>query len=158
MILKPFLVTEECDFQVRNNVVFSLGGGAAHLVSRLGCENYCKLQLDKAADNEGLLGRIRTLLQVQVQNIPSMRDTAFRLNVSVRTLRRHLEQHGTTWRLLVDEVRLNLAEKLLLESGSTISQIASTVGFADASAFSRAFKRWKGLSPEQYRSLPTAKV
>ena len=73
------------------------------------------------------------------------------LYMSVRKLQRQLESAGTTFHTLLNETREDLAKKFLRDQDTSITEIAYLLGFSDNSAFSRAFKRWMGVSPSQYR-------
>jgi AraC-like DNA-binding protein len=75
---------------------------------------------------------------------------AEKLGVSARTLHRRLQQEGTSYQDLLDNVRLRLSIGYL-ESGKSISQVALLVGFAQASTFHRAFKSWTGETPADYQ-------
>jgi AraC-like DNA-binding protein len=68
-----------------------------------------------------------------------------------RTLNRHLTAFGTSFRELVDEVRFQIARELLEGSSTDVSGIADTLGYSDASAFTRAFRRWSGKTPTRWR-------
>jgi AraC-like DNA-binding protein len=72
--------------------------------------------------------------------------------VSVATLRRRLEEEGTTFTGLVDEVRRDLAERHLSDPHRTISEVAFMLGFAHAPAFHKAFRRWTGATPSERRA------
>ncbi len=76
---------------------------------------------------------------------------AEKLSMSTRSLQRHLSQHGTTFRELVDEVRCNLAHQYLTESSLSLSNISDVLSFSNYSEFTRAFKRWYGVPPKDYR-------
>ena len=84
---------------------------------------------------------------------PAAETAAKELAMSGRALRRALHDAGTTFRELVEEVRLARAHALLNERNVTISETAYLLGFGDLTAFSRAFKRWTGKSPREYRVL-----
>jgi len=84
---------------------------------------------------------------------PHLQVTAKRLSVSVRTLQRRLEEHGTSHKRLLDEVRRDSATKLLSDRSIGIGEVAYLLGFFDVSTFHRAFKRWTGSTPAEYRSL-----
>ena len=71
---------------------------------------------------------------------------AAQLGISARTLRRHLEQEGTSLRVLQDDVRRERADELLA-AGTPVKEIAFSLGFSEPSAFSRAYKRWTGKPP-----------
>lgn len=73
------------------------------------------------------------------------------LNMSQRTLQRRLEENNTTFKILVNEVRQELADTYLNDSSLSLTEISFMLGFSEMSAFSRAFKRWSGQSPSDYR-------
>lgn len=77
-------------------------------------------------------------------------SVAERLGVSGRTLHRRLHERGTTYQELLDRVRLRLASRLLA-AGRPIADVASSVGFSQASTFHRAFKSWTGQTPTEYQ-------
>ncbi len=80
-----------------------------------------------------------------------METVAAGLAMSVPTLRRRLEEEGTTFTDLVDDVRRELAERYLRDHDRTIGEIASLLGFAHAPAFHKAFRRWNGVTPSAHR-------
>ncbi|WP_437874624.1 AraC family transcriptional regulator [Sorangium sp. So ce513] len=82
---------------------------------------------------------------------PSASVVARHLGTSERTLRRHLEEEGTTLRQIVSEVRRQTAEELLRESDTSLAEIAFVLGFSEVTAFARAFKRWAGRTPGRFR-------
>ena len=73
------------------------------------------------------------------------------LHMSPRTLQRKLSNEGTNYRELVDAVRQELAESYLTDHSFTVAEISYLVGFSSQAAFSRAFKRWAGLTPQEFR-------
>jgi AraC-like DNA-binding protein len=80
-----------------------------------------------------------------------MEQLADELHMTSRTLRRRLDAEGTRFRLLQEEVRLALAEELLVIGGLTLEEIAERLGYGETSNFIHAFRRWKGVTPGQYR-------
>lgn len=76
---------------------------------------------------------------------------ARRLGVSLRTLHRRLSEEGTSPGELVDDVRRTLAMGHLADNSFSIAEISFLLGFAHPNAFHRAFKRWTGVTPKQYR-------
>jgi AraC-like DNA-binding protein len=72
---------------------------------------------------------------------------ARQLGISVRTLGRRLADDGASHRALVDKVRARLAERYLSGGKLSIKEIAHRLGFADGSAFHRAYRRWFGHAP-----------
>jgi AraC-like DNA-binding protein len=69
-----------------------------------------------------------------------------------RTLNRRLNAFGTSFRDLVDEVRFEIARQMLEDSSMDVTQIADMLDYADASAFTRAFRRWSGATPARWRA------
>ena len=82
----------------------------------------------------------------------SLRGVADLLDVPTRTLQRRLAQDGVTFRELQDASRISRARELLVRSDEPVSAIGLRVGYADHSAFSRAFRRATGRSPSAYRA------
>jgi AraC-like DNA-binding protein len=76
---------------------------------------------------------------------------ARRLGWSERTLRRRLGEEGTSFRQVLDEVRRELAQGWLVQSDMAIGEVAFLLGFSESSNFHRAFKRWTGQTPDEYR-------
>lgn len=82
---------------------------------------------------------------------PGVREVALATGMSVRTFQRQLAQRGLTYSELVDEVRYDEARRRLANPGKRIKRVAVEVGFAEPASFTRAFRRWTGLSPREYR-------
>jgi AraC-like DNA-binding protein len=72
------------------------------------------------------------------------------------TLARRLKPYGVGFRELVDECRYEVAREMLANSGLDVSHIAAMLDYADASAFTRAFKRWSGITPARWRAQQAA--
>jgi AraC-like DNA-binding protein len=87
---------------------------------------------------------------------PTLPSTAARLGVSARSLQRQLEICAITYSNLVDEVRFELARSLLANTNYVVADIGATLRYRDASSFSRAFVRWSGMSPRDYRTRYSA--
>ncbi len=83
---------------------------------------------------------------------PNMNETARRLGTSPRSLQRRLEELGTTYQRLSDDVRKALADELLKQTTLPMGEIAFRLGFANQANLTRAAKRWFGLSPRQVRA------
>jgi AraC-like DNA-binding protein len=82
----------------------------------------------------------------------TLRAVAERLAMSTRTLQHRLRAEGASFSELVDGVRTTLAQRYLVERRLSVPDIAALLGYGDASAFHRAFKRWTGLTPRQFRA------
>jgi AraC-like DNA-binding protein len=89
-------------------------------------------------------------------SLPDSDAVARRLATSTRTLRRRLDEAGTSLSALTDEVRRELAGQYLRDPALTTMEVAFLLGFSDASTFCRAFRRWTGSTPQDYRRLVAA--
>lgn len=85
---------------------------------------------------------------------PSQPQIASALHVSNRTLQRRLKEEGTSFIDLLHDTRMQLACKYLRSPGRSVVETAYLLGFSESSTFSRAFKRWHGVSPAEYRETP----
>jgi AraC-like DNA-binding protein len=82
---------------------------------------------------------------------PSIEHLAPRLGVSVRSLQRRLREAGTSYKQVLDQVRHDLALRYLTAGELSIGEVAFLLGFSEPSAFHRAFKRWTGSTPGEFR-------
>lgn len=82
---------------------------------------------------------------------PHLEDVAREFRVAPTTLRRRLEAEGTSYQGIKDELRRDAAVHQLCGTRLSIADIASALGFQETSAFHRAFKRWSGVQPGEYR-------
>ncbi len=99
---------------------------------------------------ESLCQLIQNLLP---RKYPSLAIAAKATGVSIRTLQRRLEEHQLNYSQLVEQVRFNQAIKLLQTPTNQLIDIAFELGYTDAANFTRAFKRWTGVSPREFRRL-----
>jgi AraC-like DNA-binding protein len=104
---------------------------------------------DTATFRSTVRGMARSLL---LMRRCSANEVAALFGVHRRTLHRHLKAEGVTFEGLVEEVRSDLALELLADGHMPLSQVSAALGYADASAFSRAFQRWFGESPTHWRA------
>ena len=93
----------------------------------------------------------KTIAALLPAGYPTVERTARALGCSPRTLQRRLRDAGTAYGELVDRVRAELACRLLDDSSLSVHAIASSLGFADPSSFSRFFRRMRGVTPREYR-------
>jgi len=112
----------------------------------------CERRLQQGAAERDLASRIRRQLWRCEGEFPSAEATARRLGLSPRSLYRSLAAAGCSYRGLLDEARCERASRLLRETTTPVQVIAERLGYADASNFSRCFKRWRGLTPSAYRA------
>ena len=95
--------------------------------------------------------RVRDLLRGALPENLAFQAVADRLHLSPRTLHRRLDEEGSGFRAIKDAVRRDLALSRLTKTSRPIAAIAAELGYADASAFYRAFVTWTGASPEHFR-------
>jgi AraC-like DNA-binding protein len=99
-----------------------------------------------------LLEEIRSLLHpLLVSGNCSEEHLARLLSMHPRTLNRRLKAHETSFRDLVSGVRYEISKQLLAESRNSVIEISTILGYADASVFTRAFRRWSGMTPSAWR-------
>jgi AraC-like DNA-binding protein len=87
---------------------------------------------------------------------PSEEDVAQQLHLSRRTLQRKLAEVDTSYQRLVDDTRREMALRYIGDRSNSVTEITFLLGFSGQSAFSRAFKRWTGSSPTEYRRRSAA--
>lgn len=85
---------------------------------------------------------------------PSLEQTAQAMHLSARTLHRRLAERGLQFRAVLDELRCQLARQYLQDQRLQLTEIAALLGYSEQSAFTRAFRRWTGLTPHAYRHRP----
>lgn len=81
----------------------------------------------------------------------SIERCARKLNLSVRTLQAHLGDAGLHFSDMLERQRIDTAKHCLAQAGMSLDDVAARLGYAEQSSFGRAFKRWTGLSPKQFR-------
>ncbi|THF64094.1 AraC family transcriptional regulator [Pseudothauera nasutitermitis] len=99
-----------------------------------------------------MVARVRDSLRAALPEALSVRAAAARLHLSTRTLERRLEEEGSSFRAIKDALRRDLAIARLTKTAQPVGELAADLGYADPSAFYRAFVGWTGVSPEQYRN------
>ena len=99
-----------------------------------------------------LTGHVReVLLKVMQGRRPSVEQVASELSISTRTLQRRLEEEGTSYQRLLDEVRQETARHLLSSTDLDPGEIAYVLGYEELNSFSRAFRSWEGTTPSRWR-------
>jgi AraC-like DNA-binding protein len=118
-----------------------------------------ELQLSLLTGDVGLVQRIEEyLLARPASRIPDMRTTARDHGLSVRSLRRRLTEAGLSYRELVRSIVERRATELLHHRRLSLQEAAVALGFADATSFHRAFKRWTGATPGEFRDAAAANL
>ena len=96
-------------------------------------------------------GHVREALLHNLAQPMTLDTVSRRLKIPIRTLRRRLQQEGTSYRKLADELRTEIAIKYLRDTAMTVEDIASSLGFSDAASFRYAFRRWTNATPGKFR-------
>lgn len=114
---------------------------------------------NKALEQHGsgsLLDQARSIIAEELaRGVPSIDVVARRLATSSRTLRRRLEEDGTSFRELLDATRADLARSYVRDRRMPLAEVAFMLGFSEPSTFHRAFKRWTKMTPAAWRAART---
>jgi AraC-like DNA-binding protein len=115
-------------------------------------EKQCQLARQAFAEDLPFTAQVREKLAATMDGaVPSMAHISRALGTSPRSLHRRLADEGSRFNDLLDEVRRQFAERYLARPRLAVSEVAYLVGFNDPSAFFKAFRRWTGVSPSEYR-------
>jgi len=105
-----------------------------------------------SSEDRGIVERVEQAALAELPSgTPSMPAIARSLRMSERQLRRELDSAGVGFRSMVEDLRRKRAAVLLGEEAASVVDTAFVLGFSEVSAFSRAFKRWFGVAPAEYR-------
>ncbi len=114
-------------------------------------EPYVEKLVHSARDVRTTADEVRETLAANMRGtVPSLEEVAERLATGGRTLRRRLQSEGTSFQQLVDETRFAVARHHIAAGDLPLATIAFLLGFSEASAFYRAFRRWTGTTPQAY--------
>lgn len=105
-------------------------------------------------DRRDIVNQVRAyIIEYLPSGIPGQEAVAKSLHLSLRNLQRKLKAEDTTFKQLLDEIRQELAEQYLREQQRSVGEITYLLGFTEPSNFTRAFKRWTGKSPIEFRDI-----
>jgi AraC-like DNA-binding protein len=119
-------------------------------------ESRCDELLRKTARANGVSEWVTMMLREAHEGVPTLAELARLLNLSSRTLDRHLAREGSRYLEISKRIRHEKA-CALLASGQSITQIAYDLGYKDGANFTRAFRREAGVSPSDYRRNPSSR-
>lgn len=106
-----------------------------------------------AEDGPALPDEVRRIVRTRLISGRCCRESVAReLGLHPRTFGRRLQVSGTTFQALLDETRTQIATQLLRDTRLPVARIAATLGYRDATVFTRAFRRWIGRTPRSYRT------
>lgn len=109
-------------------------------------------QLQQLAQADDPVARARAQIARQLsEGVPELGRVAAQLQLSPRSLQRLLQDQGLSYSQLVEAVRRELAERYLAEPALDLTDLAFLLGYSEQSAFQRAYKRWTGQTPGEYR-------
>lgn len=111
----------------------------------------CEQAAVQIVEDETPVGLVLAYLDANRNISASLSETAAALGFSERGLRRQLEQSGTSFRALSDQVRYQRAKEMLLQKEKPVSTVAYELGYDSPSNFARSFKRWSGQTPKAFR-------
>ena len=97
------------------------------------------------------------MLAVYVFRFPALKVIALQLGMSERTLHRRLAEQGLKYRAICDALRSKQAREWMVTT-MPVDEMAYRLGYFDAASFYKAFKRWEGVSPSEYRSSKKAEL
>jgi AraC-like DNA-binding protein len=101
---------------------------------------------------DGLLASVRRAIGESISNgDPTLTHVGKRIAMGPRTLQRRLKEYGVDFKTLVDDTRRRFALSYVRNRTHTLVEIAYLLGYSEVSAFSRAFRRWTGATPSDYR-------
>lgn len=115
------------------------------------CIQQCELLISQLSKQNNLVDEVRYTILSRPGYFPGIETVAGKLNISSRTLRRHLSEQSTNFQDLLNEIRFSLARDYLLTTNFRLDQIAELLGYSEPGNFTHAFKRWAGVSPRTYR-------
>lgn len=101
--------------------------------------------------------RVRDLLRAALPDSLSLDDVARQLHLSPRSVHRRLDEEGSSFRAIKDALRRDMALARLAKTRDPIAAVAADLGYADTSAFYRAFVTWTGMAPQHYRQRSLGK-
>ena len=127
-----------------------LHGGSADLAQH---HDQIVMQYLEKMEHKDVVNRVRRLITDELASgMLSKQGVAEKMNMSARNLQLKLAEQNTTFQETLDGTRQNLAAGYIEQSHLAITEIAYLLGFSDASNFTRAFRRWHGCSPSDYRA------
>lgn len=130
-------------------------GTANSANSKLAIEQ-CETLLAKIANNSDICAQVKSVIVSKPGLYPPITHVAKQLNMGESSLRRALASAGSSYQDILQDIRSTLAIEYLTTSNLNLDQIADLVGYSDLSNFRRAFKKWTGVAPNEYRSKSSA--
>ena len=145
----PIRTTDAEDVRILSFDVVDLDRPIQHSApaSLAACEAACRDVVGRRRQRSGVAGEVRVLVTQRLPVGAPAASVAGALGVSERTLRRRLAAAGTGYQRLLDEVRASMAEELLGTGRLSVEEVGLRLGYAEASSFIAAHRRWTGETP-----------
>ncbi|EKF73517.1 AraC family transcriptional regulator [Alcanivorax hongdengensis A-11-3] len=118
----------------------------------------CEREMGRMRSQTSVRAQVRALMLSRQPAFPSLPETAAALHMTTRTLHRRLQEEQVTFQEILDGMRRGLAMEYLRQRDITIKELGYTLGYHDTANFRRAFKRWTGLSPLQFRQASPGRL
>ena len=120
-------------------------------------ESHARMLLDQVPSPADIVGRVREAIETELRGgNPQLESVARRLAMSPRTLQRRLRDHGLLFNDLLNSMRFRAAKSYLAQGDIAGTEVAFLLGFVEQSSFNRAFKRWSGQTPTEFRRRAAA--
>lgn len=123
----------------------------ANISEHLVFNRQCEEMLSGLQAAQKTTADVRCLLMQSAGQFSDVGKIAYQLNMSERTLRRRLTGENTSFRLILDEIRNLLAKEYLTRTELIVAEIAFLLDYEETASFRRAFVRWNGITPSEYR-------
>jgi len=117
------------------------------------CDREAALMAD---DGQWVREKVQREIVFGTDGYPTLQDISSHMNMTARTLRRRLEEEGTSYKFLLEEAKRRDAIQLLDDQAMEIQRVATLLGYQDPANFTRAFRQWTGQTPSQYRLARSA--
>jgi AraC-like DNA-binding protein len=147
----PVLFDSENTVLILGRELMDLPTVTGHFRMKHHCENLCQELMAKLSRADKMIGLIRQHVIQSMGRFPKAEDMAHQLSMSPRTFYRRLSERNTSYQAILDEVRAELAMSYLEHTHLSVDQISDLIGFTETTTFRRAFKKWTGYSPSEFR-------
>ena len=115
-------------------------------------QRYFQGIMDEMPEDPGVLPSVRKAIAESMRDgDPNLTQIAKKMAMSPRTLQRQMKEHATNFKNVMDDTRRRFAVSYLKDRRNTLAEIAFLLGYSESAAFTRAFKRWTGFTPQAYR-------
>ncbi|KAF1044966.1 MAG: putative HTH-type transcriptional regulator [Herbaspirillum frisingense] len=141
---------EQCQL-IYDSAILEQEPQLAHKLTSKLLQGMCDRLIGQSKISTGISGEVYQVLMSKPGHYPNMEGVAQVLKMTSRTLRRRLEEEGTTFSAIADDVLSSLAQEYLRTTQMSTDDIAMLLGFSDGANFRRALKRWTGKGPGELR-------